>query len=95
MIISKKGGGLTERETITHIFMREKSYRMNSGLSTKNSMMPRRRIFKNAHISTKRRNRAKNNANSGTNKTAIIMMIMNNMNTTRKSSTRYMIGSSI
>ena len=66
MRISKRSRISTERETITHVFMREKYYRMNSKLSTKNSTMPRRRIFMNACISKKRRTLTKNNEKLGT-----------------------------
>ena len=68
--------------------MREKTYRMSSNLSTKNSTIPRRRILMNTCISTKRRTRAKKNPNSGTKKTKMTKMIMENMNTRRKGGTR-------
>ena len=71
MRISKRSRISTERETITHVFMREKYYRMNSKLSTKNSTMPRRRVFMNACISKKRRTLTKNNEKLGTKTTKI------------------------
>ena len=68
MMILKKKKISIERDTITHIFMREKYYRINLNLSTKNSSMPRRRILMNACISTNRRTQVKKNENSGTKK---------------------------
>ena len=75
--------------------MREKSYMMNSNFSTKNSNMPRRRIFMNTCIPIKRRNQSKNNANLGTKKTTMTTMIMKNTKTIRNSGMRYLTGSSL
>ena len=75
--------------------MRETSYRMNSNFSTNNSTVPRRNIFMNTCILTKRRNRTKKNPNLGTKKTTMQMMITNKMNTRRNSDMISLTGSLI
>ena len=90
MRISKKRRISTERGKITRIFMREKYYRMNSNLSTKNSTMPRRKILMNTCISMKRITWSENNANSGTKNKKMATMTTNKM---RKSGTRSLTGS--
>ena len=95
MRILKKRRISTERETITHIFMREKAYGVNWDLSTENSTMPRMRILMNTRISKKRRTWAKNNVNSSMKKMTITTMIIKKMNMRRKSGTRSLTGSSL
>ena len=75
--------------------MENKSYRMNSNLSTNNDTMPRRRILMNTCISIKRRTWAKKNANLGTKKTMMMTKITKNMKTMRKSGTISLTGSSL
>ena len=85
MNILKKRRILIYIETIACIFIGEKSYRINSNLHMKNSTMPRRKILMNTFISTRWRTRAKNNANLGTKKITMPMMITKKMNMRRKS----------
>ena len=75
---------------ITHIFIGEKSYSMNSNLSAKNSTIRRRRILMNTCISKERRTRSKKNAKSSMNKKMITTMITNKIKTKRKSGMRFM-----
>ena len=95
MHIWKKRRLSTEIEAIMRIFMRDKYYRMNLKLSTKNITMPRRSIFMNTCISTKRMTRANNDSNSVTKKTMVKMMITKKMKMRRNSGTRYLTVSSL
>ena len=58
---------------------------MSLNFSTKKSTMPMSRILTNTCISTKRRNQAKRNENSGTKRTTMETMIKKNMKMRRKS----------
>ena len=89
MRILKKRRISAEKETITCIFMKDKSYRVVQ----KEQHRAEEEYFMNTCISTKRRNRAKNNANSVTNKTKMTKMITKKMKTRRKSGTIYLTGS--